>query len=131
MLTIAAALVMIVLSSGLAFAQARPTTPGAPAAPSAPGALDGPELKLDESTALRAAAVEARLQAAQAQMQAAQAQMMLLQRQLQDLNQEGGKILDERKHLLEDAGRRARVDVRDQTEWRFDTANQRYIKVKK
>jgi hypothetical protein len=113
------------LSSSLASAQQPPrsqpprTTPPATTAP-APATNGGAEIKLDEGTTLRAAAMEAR-------MSAIVANFALLQRQAQDLQQEMAKILEERKKLIEDAGKKANVDVGDSNEWAFDNKGQRYV----
>jgi hypothetical protein len=97
------------------WAQARP----APEPPRAVAPAD--ELKLDESGALKASAI-------QSKMSAILANFALLQRQAQDLQQEMTKVLEERKKLLEDSARRARVEVREATEWVYDEANHRYIR---
>jgi hypothetical protein len=107
----------VILAPALASAQAPKAGPQQvdPAAP---------EIALDEATTLKAAALEARLQAVLAN-------IALLQRQFQDFQQEGTKILEERKRLIEDAGKRGRVDVRDVMEWVFDSKGQRYVKGKR
>ena len=92
-----------------------PATP-APAAPT-------PEIKLDEGTTLRAAAIEAR-------MSAVLANFALLQRQAQDMQQEMTRLLEERKKLIEGAARQSSVDVKDATEWAFDNKGQRYLRVR-
>ncbi|MBM4440903.1 MAG: hypothetical protein FJ027_10810 [Candidatus Rokubacteria bacterium] len=94
-----------------------------PAAPP-PAVAPGDEIKLDESSALRAVAIESRMVAIQANFQ-------LLLRQVQDLQNEMNKAVDERKKLLEDAGRKAKAEVREHTEWRYDEAGQRYIRVRR
>jgi hypothetical protein len=107
----------------VAMAQARPQPPrtAPPAATPPPAPADAPaEIKLDEATTLKAAAVEAR-------MAAIVANYALLQRQAQDLQQEMAKILEERKKLIEDAARRANASVSDTNEWAFDNKNQRYV----
>jgi len=97
--------------------------PPAPPATPAPAA-DTTEIKLDESTTLRAAALEARISAVLAN-------FALLQRQAQDLQQEMTKMLEERKTLIQDAGKKATVDVKDPNEWAFDNKGQRYLKVRR
>jgi len=94
-----------------------------PARPTAPAAT-AEEIKLDESTTLKAAALEAR-------MSAVLANFALLQRQAQDLQQEMTKMLEERKTLIQDAGKKATVDVKDPNEWAFDNKGQRYLKVRR
>lgn len=95
----------------------------APALAQAPPAPGG-EIRLDEPTTLRAAAVEAR-------MSAILANFALLQRQAQDLQQEMAKMLEERKKLIEDAGQKAQVPVGDANEWAFDNKGQRYVRVRR
>ena len=97
--------------------------PPAPPATPAPAA-DTTEIKLDESTTLRAAALEARISAVLAN-------FALLQRQAQDLQQEMTKMLEERKTLIQDAGKKATVDVKDPNEWAFDNKGQRCLKVRR
>lgn len=97
--------------------------PPAPPATPAPAA-DTTEIKLDESTTLRAAALEARISAVLAN-------FALLQRQAQDLQQEMTKMLEERKTLIQDAGKKVTVDVKDPNEWAFDNKGQRYLKVRR
>jgi hypothetical protein len=82
------------------------------------------EIKLDESGTLKAVAIQSR-------MSAILANFALLQRQAQDLQQEMTKALDERKKLLEDAAKRARVEVREPNEWVYDEAGQRYVRTRK
>jgi hypothetical protein len=94
-----------------------------PARPAAPSAT-AEEIKLDESTTLKAAALEARISAVLAN-------FALLQRQAQDLQQEMTKMLEERKTLIQDAGKKATVDVKDPNEWAFDNKGQRYLKVRR
>ena len=106
------------LAAAEAGAQTRPAEP--PRATTAPG----DEIKLDESSSLKASAVQSR-------MSAILANLALLQRQFQDLQQEWNKSLDDRKKLLEDGGRRTRVDVRDPNEWVYDEAGQRYVRSRK
>jgi hypothetical protein len=114
------ALILGVSSGGMA--QQRPApSPPAPGTP-APGAAipDGAEIKLDESATLKAVALEAR-------MSAVIANFALLQRQAQDLQAEMAKMLEERKHLIEEAGKRANVEVKNPNEWAFDSKGQRYV----
>jgi vancomycin resistance protein YoaR len=119
------ALFLIGFATSTAPAQ-QPQRP-APAAPSAPAPAPGdagPEIKLDETTTLRAAALEAR-------MSAVLANFALLQRQAQDLQQEMTKMLEERKKLIEDAGKKANVEVKDPNEWAFDNKGQRYVNARR
>ncbi len=92
-----------------------------PAAPADPRTIEpraeGGEIKLDEAAQLKAAAVEY-------QMQALVANFALLQRQYQDL-------LEERKKLLDEVGKKANVKVEDMTEWAFDKNGQRYVRVRR
>jgi hypothetical protein len=113
------AFVMVSLPA-MALAQARPQ----PARSSAQPAPEAGEIRLDESTTLKAAALEARISAVLAN-------FALLQRQAQDLQQEMAKMLEERKALIHDAGRKATVDVKDPNEWAFDNKGQRYVKVRR
>jgi hypothetical protein len=109
--------------SSVVAAQQRPqpprTPPPAATQPAPPADAPG-EIKLDESTTLKAAAMEARISAIVAN-------YALLQRQAQDLQQEMGKILEERKKLIEDAARKSNAQVQDTTEWAFDNKGQRYV----
>ena len=82
------------------------------------------EIKLDESSSLKAAAIQSR-------MSAILANFALLQRQAQDLQTEMTKALDERKKLLEEAAKRGRVEVREPNEWVYDEANHRYVRARK
>jgi TolA-binding protein len=112
-----------VVCLGVGAAAAQGPRPGAP--PVAPSTVrPGDEIRLDETTSLKATAVEARLSALQAN-------FTLLYRQMQDMQLEAQKLLDERKVLLEGAARRANVDVRDPTEWVLDTRGQRYVRVQR
>jgi len=95
-----------------------------PAPPRPAGVGPGDEIKLDEAGTLKASAI-------QSKMSAILANFALLQRQAQDLQSEMTRALEERKRLLEDAGRRARVDVREPNEWVYDEAGQRYVRSKK
>lgn len=114
-ITLCAALV-VWLPASLSSAQQRPATP--------PAIAPGDEIKLDESGALKAAAIQSR-------MSAILANFALLQRQAQDLQTEMTKALAERKKVLEEAGRRTRVEVREPNEWVYDEAGQRYVRAKK
>ena len=82
------------------------------------------EIKLDESSALKAAAI-------QSKMSAILANFALLQRQAQDLQTEMTKVLDDRKKLLEESARRGRIEVREPTEWVYDEAHHRYVRARK
>ena len=104
----------------LLLTQAPPRGP-APATPAPAAPI--PEIKLDEGTTLRAAAIEAR-------MSAVLANFALLQRQAQDMQQEMTRLLEERKKLIEGAARQSSVDVKDANEWAFDNKGQRYIRVR-
>jgi hypothetical protein len=110
------------LPAGVAFGQAAPSRPAEAARPAV--VAPGDEIKLDESGALRASAV-------QSKMSAILANFALLQRQAQDLQASMAKALDERKRLLEEAGRKVRVDVREPNEWVYDEAGLRYVRPKK
>ena len=116
---------IIGVSSGV-MAQPRstpsPQAPGTPPSAAAPGSspTDGAEIKLDESTTLKAAALEAR-------MSAVIANFALLQRQAQDLQAEMAKMLEERKTLIEEAGKKAKIEVKNANEWAFDNKGQRYV----
>jgi hypothetical protein len=99
-----------------ASAQSRPAEP--------PKVAPADEIKLDESSALKAAAI-------QSKMSAILANFALLQRQAQDLQTEMAKALEDRKKLLEESARRGRVEVREPTEWVYDEANHRYVRVRK
>jgi len=116
-LVAAAVVASLTLAPLPALAQAPPPAASVPAAPTQ-------EIKLDESTTLKAAAVEAR-------MSAVLANFALLQRQAQDLQQEMAKMLEERKKLIEDAAKKANVPVTDANEWAFDNKNQRYVHVRR
>jgi len=87
-------------------------------------APEAPEIKLDEQTTLKATALEAR-------MAAVVANFALLQRQAQDMQQELKQILEDRKKLIEDAGKKNRIDVGDANEWMFENKGQRYVKIKR
>ena len=108
---------IIVLALGVgaadAGAQSRPAT-----AQATPGAS---EIKVDEPTALKVSALEAR-------MSAVLANFALLQRQAQDLQQEMSKLIEERKTLVQDAAKKSSVDVKDPNEWLFDNKGQRFVR---
>jgi hypothetical protein len=106
------------LSAGPAAAQQRPAEPPRAAVP------PGDEIKLDESSALKAQAIQSR-------MSAILANFALLQRQAQDLQHEMTKALDDRKKVLEEAARKARVEVREPNEWVYDESGQRYVRSRK
>ena len=121
-------LVLVMATTTIALAQRRPEqrtpppqAPAPPAAPAAPAITQ--EIKLDESTTLKAVAVEAR-------MSAILANFALLQRQAQDLQQDMARLLEERKKLIEGAGQQANVEVADSNEWAFDNKGQRYLRVR-
>ena len=120
----------LLVSAGPLLAQSRPVepprTPGAPGPGITPGTpvQPGDEIKLDEASALRAAANQSRLSAILAN-------AALLQRQFQDLQSEWTKTLDERKRLLDEAAKKARVEVREVNEWVYDEAGQRYVRARK
>ena len=100
---------------------APPWAQGRPAAEPPRVVAPADELKLDESGALKASAI-------QSKMSAILANFALLQRQAQDLQQEMTKVLEERKRLLEESARRGRVELREATEWVYDEGNKRYIR---
>jgi len=91
----------------------------APPATSQPAAPAREEIKLDEATTLKAAALEARASALLAN-------LALAQRQFQDMQQELQKVLEERKTLIQEAGRKANVEVKEPLEWALDNKGQRY-----
>ena len=111
------------LFSGLVIVCILSTGSGA-AAQAARPATEGPEIKLDEQTTLKATALEAR-------MAAVVSNFALLQRQAQDMQQELKQILEDRKKLIEDAAKKSRTEVGDANEWMFDNKGQRYVKIKK
>ena len=115
MLSLFATLV-VCLNVAPALAQTRPAEP--------PKVAPSDEIKLDESSSLKAAAIQSR-------MSAILANFALLQRQAQDLQTEMTKALDERKKLLEEAAKRGRVEVREPNEWVYDEANHRYVRARK
>ena len=92
-----------------------------PARPAAPAAA-GEEIKLDESTTLKASALEARASALLAN-------LALMQRQAQDMQKELQTILDERKVLIQDAAKKSNVEVKEPLEWALDLKAQRYHRV--
>jgi hypothetical protein len=107
------------LPAGFAFGQQAPPRPAELARPGV--VPPGDEIKLDETSALKASAV-------QSKMSAVLANFALLQRQAQDLQSEMTRALDERKRLLEEAGRKARVEVREPNDWVYDEAGLRYFR---
>jgi hypothetical protein len=111
---------ILLVAPAVARAQVRGTTGGAPQP--APGAASKDEIKLDESTTLKAAALEARASALLAN-------LALMQRQAQDMQQELQKVLDERKTLIQDAAKKANVEVKEPLEWALDNKGQRYHRV--
>ena len=117
-----AAMVVSSLSAAPVLAQQPP--PPRPAAEPPRVIAPADEIKLDESGALRAAAI-------QSKMSAILANFALLQRQAQDLQQEMTRALEDRKKLLEESSRRAKVELREPTEWVYDEANKRYIRTRK
>jgi hypothetical protein len=102
----------------VAVAQPRGTTGGTPPAPGA----SKDEIKLDESTTLKASALEARASALLAN-------LALMQRQAQDMQKELQTILDERKVLIQDAAKKSNVEVKEPLEWALDNKGQRYHRV--
>ncbi len=96
-----------------AFAQGRPESTG-----------EVTEIKLDETSKLKASSLEA-------QISAIMANFALLQRQAQDMQAEMNRLWEERKKLIEEAAKNAKVEVKDMTEWAFDKNGQRYVKVKR
>ena len=115
-LIVLTAFVTVWLSASVASAQQAPARAATP-----PAVAPGDEIKLDESGSLKAAAIQSR-------MSAILANFALLQRQAQDLQTEMTKALDERKKLLEESGRKVRVEVREPNEWVYDEAAQRYVR---
>jgi hypothetical protein len=118
----------LLLSASPLAAQPRPADPrghGASGPAAAPAVVPpGDEIKLDEATALRAVANQSRLSAILAN-------AALLQRQFQDLQSEWSRTLEERKKLIDESARKARVDVREVNEWVYDEAGQRYVRSRK
>lgn len=104
---------LVVVTPAIVVAQSRPSTAQSPSKD---------EIKLDESTALKAAALEARASALLAN-------LALMQRQAQDMQQELQKILDERKTLIQDAAKKVNVEVKEPLEWALDNKGQRYQRV--
>ena len=118
MISLLAALAVVLNAAPLLAQQPRPEQPArAVVAP-------GDEIKLDEQSALKAAALESKVHAILAN-------FALLQRQAQDLQNELKKVLDERKKVVDDAARKSRVDVREATDWVYEEAGQRYVRAKK
>ncbi len=115
--------VLCLLVPDSAWAQRKPGEPAAAPAPGAPvPATTASEIRLDETTSLKAAALEARISAFLAN-------FALLQRQAQDIQQEMTKLLEDRKALIEGAARKANVEVKNPIEWAFDNKGQRYVHV--
>lgn len=103
----------------------RPTQqqPRPPEARPADATGEPAEIKLDENTALKAAKIEA-------QMRETLATLGLLQRQAQDIQQRWSKLLEERKGLVEEAGKKVNVAVQDSNVWVFDETTQRYVRAR-
>lgn len=116
---LSAATLVLALGFGAAEAdaQAKPATSAQAPTPAAGAA----EIKIDEPTALKVSALEAR-------MSAVLANFALLQRQAQDLQQEMSKLIEERKTLVQDAAKKSSVDVKDPNEWLFDNKGQRFVR---
>lgn len=111
----------VVVSFGIFLAALSPMPAHAQARPSAPPATGPAEIKIDEPTALKVSALEAR-------MSAVLANFALLQRQAQDLQQEMSKLIEERKQLVQDAAKKSAVEVKDPNEWLFDNKGQRFVR---
>src|SRR5262245_6074225 len=122
--TVTALAVAPSLASGQGGPQQAPATAPPLSAQATPPAGAQPEIKLDETTSLKASALESR-------MAAIVANYALLQRQAQDLQQEMKTVLDERKKLIEEAAKKGRVDVGDANEWAYENKGQRYVKIKR
>ena len=123
MVSTALTAVLMATTSGVDTVTAQTRLPQqAQATPAQPA--PGEEIRLDEPTTLKAAALEAK-------MSAILANFALLQRQAQDMQNEMKTLLDERKKLIEDAGKKQRIDVKDTNEWAFENNRQRYLKIKK
>jgi len=112
-------LALVAAVTAEAAAQPPPTPPVAQTAPAAPSGAG--EIKVDEPTALKVSALEAR-------MSAVLANFALLQRQAQDLQQEMSKLIEERKTLVQDAAKRSSIEVKDPNEWLFDSKGQRFVR---
>ncbi len=65
------------------------------------------------------------------QIAAITANFALLQRQAQDLQAEMTRLLEEREKIIKDAARKVNLDVKDMTEWAFEKATLRYVRVKR
>ena len=103
-------------------AVAQPAARGGAAPAAQAQAQPREEIKLDEATTLKAAALEARASALLAN-------LALAQRQFQDMQQELQKVLEERKALIQEAAKRANVEVKEPLEWALDNKGQRYQRV--
>ena len=112
-------LLTVLMPSGVFAQQRRSAEPTGPAA-----SAEKSEIRLDETTTLKAAALEAR-------MAALVANFALLQRHAQDIQQEMKTLLEERKQLIEAAGKKANVEVKDTNEWAFDNKGQRYMHIRR
>ena len=113
-------LVVATIAIALGFLAAQTHAQSRPAQAQAPGA-GAAEIKIDEPTALKVSALEAR-------MSAVLANFALLQRQAQDLQQEMSKLIEERKTLVQDAAKKSSVDVKDPNEWLYDNKGQRFVR---
>ncbi len=101
-----------------------PPSVSAQGRPVSPKADEVTELRLDESVKQKAAAMEW-------QIAAITANFALLQRQAQDLQAEMTRLLEEREKIIKDAARKVNLDVKDMTEWAFEKATLRYVRVKR
>ena len=116
--------ISITFMATLIAATVAPVTAQIQLAQQAPQPGPGDEIRLDEQNSLKATALEAKMAALRANYQ-------LILRQIQDMEAEHKNLYEERKKLIEDTGRKQRVDVKDTNEWAFDTSRQRYVKIKK
>ena len=116
-ISVAAGFGLCLLASVTSAQPPRPATPPQTVAP-------GDEIKLDESSSLKAIAIESRMAALRANFQ-------LMLRQVQDLQNEYNKALEERKKVLDDSAKRGRVEVREPNDWVYDESGHRYVRVKK
>jgi hypothetical protein len=119
-LDIPAVAVSVVLAFSTALYAQAPPRGAAPPNTTTPQPRE--EIKLDEATTLKAAALEARASALLAN-------LALAQRQFQDMQQELQKVLEERKTLIQDAAKKANVEVKEPLEWALDNKGQRYQRV--
>jgi hypothetical protein len=124
-------ILLLALLPSCAFAQRRPpdvkppTETRSPApAPTPAAAAEVNEIQLDEATALKAAAVDARISAIVAN-------YALLQRQLQDMQQEAQRLLEDKKKLVTEAARRVNLEVKDPNEWAYESKGQRYVRIRR